>query len=1208
MPAYDQQRLEIANNARIGLALENELSANQARSYVRCLQVGWQVDTIAWGRADSENQLADARSLIQAGEIFAEIEGYDAPRTIDCYRRAGELLEWLARSDDGTKTLAPIELLAGGAFQLGGLPAMASGLLGQLDFDEDGPELFAAFTRADFDEVLTLAMAFWEEHPDLTSADASRRILEEQREDRLAWYFTVELVRALGLFADSLRRGDDGRLERASAKLKALDAMAVRTFSDDVSLLISLLRQVGERFADASIYRSVRALGDFNPDRMPRMLAFARDQFARGRGILWSSQRAGVNRLLENSSFALCTPTGSGKTLVANLGLVKELLLRDHGEVVPLALYLVPSRALAGEVEAKLTAELGRDLIITGLYGGADWGITDYWLNADRPTVLIATVEKADALMRYLAPLLLSRLKLLIVDEAHQVLPEDTENGRVAFAEHSSRSLRLESFVARLLTQAPDIVRIALTAVAGGAAGPVARWMEGDDEAEAIGTRYRSTRQVIGVLETAPQRRCTMLLELMNGRPLYVQDRDDPVYLSLTTPPMPQLPAGMRSSLNRFNQVTVLWTALHLAGASRRILISLAQEPEQTMGWYVQALALPAWQNLPRFRVPRGRKGERFAEARAACLDYCGADSYELQLLDRGIATSHGQMPQRLRRLMVALIDEKICPITVATATLTEGVNLPFDIIFVTSLKRSAYDNARQRPVITPFTPAEFRNLAGRAGRPGATKGMEGLTLVALPTSIATTADGQKATQRAQMAALRDDYDALRENLRLDELAGDATLSPLAMLLKELRHKARLYFGHLTDEAFLDWLAQVEPEELSDDAGTGAIDGSSRLADTLDELDAFVMIALEELSLLEDTLDGARAEAKLAALWQKTFTRAAAAQEAWLEEAIVRRGRAVVEDIYPDADERRRLYQYGFSPYVGRRFEAIAPLIADELSETSDYGRETPAQRLARFVALGELLKEDRGFGFRVRDTQTDQLILENWTDVLSWWMRAPEAEQPEPGELRAKQRFVADNLEFRLGVAIGAVVAQKWTEGAGDPLAVPSLAEWKATTGLPWFGFWARELLRWGTLDPFVAFALAQGRAKTREEAEGLRAAFEAWLLGETEDPSAEDLIDPQRFLAWERSLPARERERVEPVPEQAELTGTTGALRRYNVLPIAAEDEVLWVDAAGYELARSVDEFELYDSSDIRNDYVLNAEGRPSVRRVFTRRRHRA
>jgi hypothetical protein len=1207
MPANDPQRLEIANDARTGLALENEISTNQARSYVRCLQIGWRVDTIGWNRGDSEDQLADARSLLQAAEIFAEIEGHEAPRAIDCYRRAGEILEWLARSKDDIRTIAPIELLSGAAFQLGGLPAMASGLLGQLDLEEDGSKLFAAFFQADFDAVLVHAMAFWDQNGDLTNASSSRRILEEDRDDRLSWYFTVELIRALGLFADSIRRGDDDRLGKAAAKLKALDAMAVRTFSDDVSLLVSLLRQVGERFADASIYRSVRALGGLNLERMPRMLAFARDQFSRGRGILWSSQRAGLTRLLENSSFALCTPTGSGKTLVANLGLIKELLLRDHGDVVPLALYLVPSRALAGEVEAKLTSELGRDLIITGLYGGADWGITDYWLNADRPTVLIATVEKADALMRYLAPLLLSRLKLLIVDEAHQVLPEDTESGRSDFADHSSRSLRLESFVTRLLTQASDIVRIALTAVAGGAAGPVARWMEGTADAAAIGTRYRSTRQVIGVLETASGRRSRMLLELMNGRPLYVQGRDDPVYLNLSIPPMAQLPAPMRSSLNRFNQVNVLWTVLHLAATDRRILISLAQQPEQTMGWYVESFDLPSWQGLPAFVPPEGRGGDLFAEARAACVDYCGPHSYEVRLLDRGIATSHGQMPQRLRRLMVALIDDKICPITVATATLTEGVNLPFDIIFITSLKRSSYDNVKQQPVITPYTPAEFQNLCGRAGRPGATRGMEGLTLIALPTAIATTAKAQKKNQRKQMKALRGDYDALREKLREDEFAGDAALSPLAMLLNELREKARLYFGHLTDEAFLNWLEQIEPGEISDDAGTGATGGLAQLADTVDELDAFVMTALEELSLLDAELDGPQAEAKLAALWQNTFTVAAAAQEAWLEDAIVRRGHAIVEDIYPDADERRRLYQYGFSPYVGRRFEAIAPAIANLLVAAVEYGTETPAQRLARFEALGELLKEDRGFGFRVRDTVGDRETLDAWTDVLSWWMRAPGGEVPEAGNLRARQRFVADNLEFRMGVAIGAVVAQKWTVGAGDPLAVPSLAEWKATTGLPWFGFWARELLRWGTLDPFVAFALAQGRAKTREDAEALMPGFEEWLSAEIEAPTSEDLIDPQQFLAWERSLPTRERERVEAAPEEAELTGTTGVMRRYNVLPMASVDEVIWLDASGYELARSPDEFGLYGWSDLANDYVLKAEGQTVVRRVFTRNRRR-
>ena len=154
--------------------------------------------------------------------------------------------------------------------------------------------------------------------------------------------------------------------------------------------------------------------------------------------------------------------------------------------------------------------------------------VTDYWIDADRPTVLIATVEKADALMRYLGPLLLRRLRLLIVDEAHQVVPEDDERTQADFAEHSNRSIRLEGFVSRLLAQSPEIVRIALTAVAGGAASPVARWIEDREDAQAVGTRYRSTRQIVGIFETSHGNSGRMLLELMNGRPLFVRGRDDP--------------------------------------------------------------------------------------------------------------------------------------------------------------------------------------------------------------------------------------------------------------------------------------------------------------------------------------------------------------------------------------------------------------------------------------------------------------------------------------------------------------------------------------------------------------------------------------------------------------------------------------------------------------------------------------------------------
>ncbi|POA51334.1 hypothetical protein, partial [Pseudomonas sp. GW531-R1] len=85
-----------------------------------------------WTDRDSARQLADARRLLQAADIFRSIEGPSSQRAIDCYRRIGEILEWLSRAADPVRKVVPIELLAAGAYQLGGLPAMASGLLSQV--------------------------------------------------------------------------------------------------------------------------------------------------------------------------------------------------------------------------------------------------------------------------------------------------------------------------------------------------------------------------------------------------------------------------------------------------------------------------------------------------------------------------------------------------------------------------------------------------------------------------------------------------------------------------------------------------------------------------------------------------------------------------------------------------------------------------------------------------------------------------------------------------------------------------------------------------------------------------------------------------------------------------------------------------------------------------------------------------------------------
>src|SRR3546814_10716851 len=74
-----------------------------------------------------------------------------------------------------------LELLAAGAYQLGGLPAMAAGLLEQVESEHDGVRLYASFLRADLDDAVRRAGRFWRRHPDLTSTDADSAILAAMR-------------------------------------------------------------------------------------------------------------------------------------------------------------------------------------------------------------------------------------------------------------------------------------------------------------------------------------------------------------------------------------------------------------------------------------------------------------------------------------------------------------------------------------------------------------------------------------------------------------------------------------------------------------------------------------------------------------------------------------------------------------------------------------------------------------------------------------------------------------------------------------------------------------------------------------------------------------------------------------------------------------------------------------------------------------------
>ncbi|MCA1712568.1 MAG: DEAD/DEAH box helicase [Actinobacteria bacterium] len=79
-------------------------------------------------------------------------------------------------------------------------------------------------------------------------------------------------------------------------------------------------------------------------------------------------------------------------------------------------------------------------------------------------------------------------------------------------------------------------------------------------------------------------------------------------------------------------------------------------------------------------------------------------------VLERGVAFHYGNMPQLVRAEIEELFRREKLRFLVCTSTLLEGVNLPCRSLFVRGPHRGRS---------TPMSPADFWNLAGRAGRWG---------------------------------------------------------------------------------------------------------------------------------------------------------------------------------------------------------------------------------------------------------------------------------------------------------------------------------------------------------------------------------------------------------------------------------------------------------------------------------------------------------
>ena len=1143
------ETIRLLTNVRTSLA-STSLTEDQAKLYSQRLRLQMGRPGLrSFTDAALRNALDDATLLLESALIERASRPHDNWR--HGIKRAAEVLEFISHPElrpPGT----PVHLLAAAAYQVARFPAMAFALLQRTPSTESVSEILRAFLSADFPAALESTRLFWRD-----------RVIRPQGRERsdFSLHAVDHTIMGIGTIASYFRTGDAAAVDRALAKLNHLATGFLHSRDPFSYLLARLTALAATEYVEAALWKSIVPLTvNANADTRAALRQFAHAAFQNRRAVVWTTQAAGIQRLEENTSFVLITPTGGGKTTVATLGVLQALFAtpaRPIGleafENDNLILYLVPSRALAAEVESRLSQDLrgisAQPVVVTGLYGGIDWGPTDAWIQTDTPTIAICTFEKADALLRYLGVLFLHRVRLVVADEAHMV--EQDRNQLDGLMDGSSRPLRLELLGTRLreAQQNYNFRIIALSAVAGKAAPALSRWLSGDPNATPTVSAHRSTRQMLGRLEVGVNGHFTIRYALMDGRSLLFRDerRNQTPFVPAPFPPMPgTIDFGHPE---KAMQAPTFWAALHLAaaqadGSTPSVLISVSQNIESFAAVCADRLDEWADDDLPNY-WDRTAATSLWESCLASASDYFTEESAEYRLLHKGVAVHHGKMPGLLARRLKVLIEQGFVRVIIATSTLSEGVNIPVTHLLIPNLYRG----------VNRLTVQEFTNLIGRVGRPGVST--EGHIFVVLPQPKPNSRQW-RGYEKLLTALEATTHTRARGDI-------DSATSPLAELLRSIEGRWLALTGGGTRQQFEDWLQQTAATTQ-----TQAIE-ERRAVEGLDSLDAFLLSAIQELEEMEERdYAGAELEDALGRLWRCSYAFAAARDEERLRRIWMRRGRSV-KTLYPEHTVRRQIYRTSLAPRAALALVDRAERIRQLFLDGANYATMATEQRLLFVGGVLAVLSDIPSF--RIGTRLGRRKDFEDWRLVLRWWLaKRTLAQQPRPREVTDWYAFAARNFLYRGAWGLGSVLSLLLDLGAGEePVHAMEMDDWPRS-GLPWAAFWLKEIIAWGTLEPVAAFLLARANAREREGAEREAYGYYQQLPAGLEP---NEMLDPRRIRLWVNERAAGQApvaglpnldapvDLAEPPDAYAEAT--------LSVLQCETDGVISWITPAGYVVARS-------------------------------------
>lgn len=388
---------------------------------------------------------------------------------------------------------------------------------------------------------------------------------------------------------------------------------------------------------------------------------------------LWTSQREAIPIALntDKPGAVINMRTSAGKTRIAELAILQALATDPTAKI----LYIAPYRSLALEIEQSLCQVfdwLGHKA--SHLYGGFRFSAVDKLL-ADEATITIATPEKTRAIVRS-SPELLSRYKLIVVDEGHLIGANE-------------RLIRNELFLDHLRVACNTSGgRIILLSAVLPNPGELANWISGSEENVAK-SDWKPSAERFGLLRWNGTRvRIEWKGEFKSFNPNFVESAP--------------LGWGRRRNLFPHNKnEAIAATAVRLTSVGP-VMIFCGQA--RSVAGMAECVLMAQGQKPDKHPWPK-HLWDTFA---ASCEEELGDENIVLKTAEVGIICHSNKLPTQVRIATERLMRSIPPKVIIATSTLAQGVNIGISSVIIAS----PYINHD-----TPINNRDFWNICGRAGR-----------------------------------------------------------------------------------------------------------------------------------------------------------------------------------------------------------------------------------------------------------------------------------------------------------------------------------------------------------------------------------------------------------------------------------------------------------------------------------------------------------